>query len=83
MRGDILKAISFDYMTNQFVGEVVFHEGSYQIKRKAEYDSSEFWYHRIGHIGSWQDMGASGTISYAYEVIGNIHDNPELLGGGE
>ena len=24
----------------------------------------------------------TGSVNYVYEVVGNIHDNPELLGGG-
>jgi hypothetical protein len=27
-------------------------------------------------------LAVLGTYSNSYKVIGNIHDNPELLGGG-
>ena len=33
-------------------------------------------------IGKCNSMYSDGSIC-SYEVIGNIHDNPELIGGGE
>ncbi len=73
--GDIVKFTDspFRYSYN---GAVCFHEGSFCIQYK-------YWgkdrFHKIGQTDKWQDMGASGIVTYEYEIIGNIHDNPELL----
>lgn len=75
--GDIVKFTDslFGY---SHTGMVCFNEGSFCIKY-------EYWnkerFHRIGQTEKWQDMGASAVITYQYEVIGNIYDNPELIGG--
>jgi uncharacterized phage protein (TIGR01671 family) len=59
------------------IGEVCFDKGSFCILYEF-YGQKKL--HRIGKTNKWQDMGASGNITYSYEVIGNIYDNPELLG---
>lgn len=73
--GDIVKFTdtTFGY---SHIGEVCFDKGSFCILYEF-YGQKEL--HRIGKTDKWQDMGASGTITYSYKVIGNIHDNPELL----
>lgn len=81
--GDIVEFESHGYMTITKKGEVVFYEGGYHIKWIDERHKTHGFcyekYHRIGEVGKWQDMGASGEITYTYEVIGNIYDNSELL----
>lgn len=73
--GDVVKFTDspFGYSCT---GVVCFNGGSFCIKY-------EYWkkekLHRIGQTDKWQDMGASGIITYQYEILGNIHDNPELL----
>ena len=73
--GDVVKFTDspFGY---SYTGAVCFNEGSFCIKY-------EYWkkekFHRIGQTDKWQDMGASGVVTYQYEILGNIHDNPELL----
>lgn len=52
---------------------VVFKNGSFGIKVE---DGTHI---RFGEKEVWADMSASGESIYEYEVIGNIHDNPELL----
>ena len=77
--GDVVKFTGspFEY---SYTGVVCFNKGSFCVKY-------EYWgteeFHRIGQTNQWQDMGASGIITYQYEILGNIHDNPELLGGAE
>ncbi len=73
--GNIVKFndTSFGY---SYIGFVCFHKGSYCIQYKF---INQDKLHQIGKTTEWQDMHASGTITYEYEVIGNIHDNPELL----
>ena len=88
--GDIVKAVSHDYTGDMFIGPVLFKDGCYCIKyvtlpelrKLCPHEKPSYSFYRIGEIGRWQDMGASGNVTYTYEVIGNIHDNPELLKGG-
>ena len=73
--GDVVKFTDspFGY---SYIGVVCFNEGNFCIKYEY-WEKEEF--HRIGQTDKWQDMGASGTVTYQYEILGNIHDNPELL----
>ena len=74
--GDIIKASS-NYMGITMCGDVVFKDGCYGIRYLSDFSGGRF--HRIGLLEKWQDMGMSGVIQYSYEVIGNIHDTPELI----
>lgn len=76
--GDIVEFESHGYIPGTDKGVVFFSNGSWCIKYVAwaDYPAS----HRIGSTSHYQDMGASGTITYTYKVLGNIYDNPELLG---
>ena len=60
------------------VGVVCFVDGCFCIKYTF-YSRDQL--HRIGGEEQWHDMGASGKVTYQYEVIGNAVDNPELLKG--
>ena len=75
--GDIVEFEAHGYCPMIKSGAVIFREGCFGIK----YIFYGERFHRIGKIDKWQDMGASGSITYTYRIIGNIHDNPELLKG--
>lgn len=75
VEGDIVKSTDslFRY---SYVGVVCFYEGSFCIKFKGFRGDI---FHRIGEKENWQEMGASGTLTYQYEILGNAYDDPELL----
>lgn len=79
--GDVVDFESHGYIPDITRGVVVFKKGCFGIEFSSKYYTNKL-FHRIGEIGEWRDMGASGKITYTYEVIGNIHDNPELLKEG-
>ena len=50
------------------IGRIVFYEGKFQV-----FWDSELNYHQNAHFTRYYDINSKTTI------IGNIHDNPELL----
>lgn len=72
---DIVKFTSSPFKLSS-IGVVCFHDGSYCIKYLS-YGVEGF--HQIGKPDEQNDMGAIYIVTYEYEIIGNIHDNPELL----
>lgn len=73
--GDIVKLIDSRFRYS-YAGVVCFYEGSFCIKLKG---FREEIFHRIGEKEKWQEMGASGTLTYQYEILGNAYDHRELL----
>ena len=78
--GDIVEFSSKDYYGSSEKGKVIFSNGCFVIEYVIYDDITSF--HRIGEVRKEIDMGATHIITYQYEVIGNIHDNPELLKEG-
>lgn len=69
--GDIIRHRYFyNVYKPDFDGEVVFSKSSFRIKFKSEYDKSGFMY--------W-DLCFDDFANKKIEVIGNIHDNSDLL----
>ena len=81
--GDIVEFESHGYIPDTQRGVVFFHKGAWHIKYVSDFDlryGHEYVStHRIGKTSHWQDMGASGEITYTYRLLGNIHDNRDLL----
>ena len=74
--GDIVEFKTHDYIPCTNTGVVIFKDGCYGLKYTTKWYGEIF--HRIGKTEEWLDMGACGTITYTYCVLGNIHDNPEF-----
>lgn len=80
--GDIVEIEPHGYIPTLNRGVVIFRDGCFGIEYLSDVARKFGWektFHRIGTISEWRDMGASGTVTYTYEVLGNIYDNPELL----
>lgn len=73
--GDIVQFDSVGYIPTTRVGFVCFQNSSFGIC----YDYYGPWFHILGSVDEWRDMGASGKITYSYKVIGNIIENSDLL----
>ncbi len=60
------------------VGVVQFIDGCFFVMVEK---SKTYTFRHALHIKNsvWKDMNANIPIEYEYEVLGNIHDNPELL----
>ena len=71
--GDIIRVTSSDDMGFEIIGKVELMDGCYRVYYCIRHDFGrvEWIIPRIGGI----------TEKYTYEIIGNIHDNPELLKG--
>ena len=71
--GDIVKAIQTEYdedkeqqpIVFEFIGEMIFEDGCFGLRAKHFVDF---------YAPMWQEDNVE------LEIIGNIHDNPELLG---
>lgn len=85
--GDIVNFKCKDCYHGNYTGVVVFKDSCFQIE-------CDLWaaaigklfrlpdgkrYHKFGEFEKWEDMGVDGDVRYNYHVVGNIHDNPELL----
>ena len=74
--GDVVKR--WGVMGSQAICFIEDCEGGYHAIENCEYGNPRN-YNLAERKGKWQDMGASGECEITYEVIGNIHENPELL----
>ena len=70
---DVVEFESIGYIPNTQTGQVAFYNGSWCIRYL--YWGYKLGFHRIGSVDSWQEMGASGTITYEYKKVGNIFDD--------
>jgi len=84
IEGDVVRVVSYDFGVFDEIGDVVFQNGCYGIRYDPYWSNGVMvrrLFHRIGKVERSHDHGFSGVIQYTYEIIGNAHDNPELLKG--
>ena len=81
--GDILELTCTEYPQDKLLFSV--HFGPYEISEEDEYDCVVGWYTKgVGKNESWGKYSLFADAERAnlyYEVVGNIHDNPELMEG--
>ena len=80
---DVVRITSSDYMGFDEIGKVEFKFGCYGVSYFVAHVllQDEQIFHRIGEVTEIREHGCCCTMKYSYEVIGNIHDNPELTKG--
>ena len=69
---DVVEFKEVGYIPITKVGCVVYNNGVLCI---GYVSSNKANYHMIGSVSTWQDMGASGTITYEYTKICNLFDD--------
>ena len=74
--GDIIRIISSFFSPKNAV--VIYQENTFILHAKTKYGDEFSLFEKET---SFDDMKARITVKYQYEKIGNIHDNPELMGG--
>lgn len=73
--GDIIRAVGNNSAALTYIGAVVYGEGAFFIEEQNAFGPK---LHSFKKTVMYNDMQASAEIEYTFEVIGNVHDNPEL-----
>lgn len=74
--GDIVTIT--DQFDHQYTGMVVFIYKEFCIRLRDDHKVGRTYF-PIQEYGKFRDMGAEITLSYKYKIIGNVHENPELM----
>lgn len=74
--GDIVSKTTKSGYPDNCVGEIVFRDGLFGLKKDSRYGLPV---RILAKSSEWVDGNASGVSIHEYEVIGNIYDNTELL----
>lgn len=74
---DIVRSIS-NWGNFGKIGEVVFDKGKFMLDTHDDFFDGKYRYKEFVEKHEWEDY-AHMEVKFEYEVIGNIHDNKELL----
>ncbi|SCX38400.1 YopX family protein [Lysinibacillus fusiformis] len=70
-------------LKNEFAtwkGTVIFDEGAFKLSINHSYGNSK---NHFSKTDEFNDMGAKIQLNNIYVVVGNIYENPELLGDSQ
>ena len=82
--GDIVKAVFKPYFIGSYaIGKVVFENGTFKIAVYQSKNASTYKKFTKETARAYSIENNFIDRNYSLEVIGNIHDNPELLKGGD
>ena len=80
--GDIVQA-HHNTQKNYTIGLVIFENGTYKIEVRGKKRQREFEKYTDADVRAYAIENNFLNRGFNIEVIGNIHDNPKLLKGGE